>query len=401
MLDEISSKAHLNRAWQVIKKRDVAAGVDGITVDIFESSLSIQISVISRQLLAKKYSFQASKRKAIPKGSGQDTRDIHIFSVRDKVVQQAIQSKLLAKKKETSLFPEVYNDVAVAYIPKLNGVAMAVKKIKGFHSQGKIFITCLDIKDFFDNIPGDELFKIIIKRLPDDSINWLIEATIKQKIFALEEDVDKVLQGAVLAPLYSNIFLSKFDKYLIENGILAIRYADDLAIFSSNEQEATKSKAFVRKALKEIAKMDFYPDGDNSKAPKTRCLNDFAEFLGFRFTKGPRNLVISPSSKKINEEKQKITDVFSSLEFPTFVRKIQRCNRSISSWCQHYFRCGANQAPMRDAVQEISKQYENLAIHFLRKINVISANKLLSRIQLNEIGLLSPTNIKRKRSPRK
>ncbi|MFZ5437465.1 MAG: reverse transcriptase domain-containing protein [Patescibacteria group bacterium] len=388
----------MSRAWDVVKKRrDVAAGIDGVTVDEFEASLSSHLKTISKELNEQRYAFQAARKRAIPKDSTGATRDIHVFTVRDKIVQQAIQATLLAKKKEESLFPEVYNDIAIAYIPRLNGVAEAVKKAKTHYADGYIFLTNLDIQDFFDNIPGRLLFEKITKRLPDDSINWLIDATIKQKIYKISSDVDKVLQGSVLAPLYSNIYLSEFDFFLIKNGIRAVRYADDLALFSKNEDDAVKHRQTVREALKTLASMEFYPDDHHKKAPKIRCMNDFADFLGIRFSKGPRDVTVGPSPEKIDEEKQKITDAFRSEELVTFVHKINRSNRSINSWCQHYYTAGAHQSPMHSAIKEITDHYSRLCIQFLRDIAILSPRDSLTREQLNLLGVLGANAVKRKR----
>ena len=282
----------------------------------------------------------------------------------------------MSRKQKTSLFPEIYNDVAIAYIPGRNGVKYAVEKIKKFHKKGLLWITCLDIKDFFDNIPGDDLYKKLIKRLPDDSINWLVKKTIEQGGYKDPYLKNGVLQGSVLAPFYSNVFLSDFDLFLKTKKIVAVRFADDLAILSETQKKAIEYKEVVRSALFKLTKMHFYDDKDPIKAPKTSCLNNLAEFLGIRFSSRARKLVIGPSYGKIAEEKAALTEVFNdSRDVPTLEKKISKANRSVESWAQHYFSIKCHQVPMREAIAVISNHYQQLAHHFLLQMDIIAKDK--------------------------
>jgi len=400
LLKKITNRATIKRAWKAVRKKDSAPGVDNITVRRFEASKKSSFRKIQSELLNGTYSFQPSRQKAISKRSG-GSRNIHIFAMRDKVVQQCIQSILLAKRQNESLFPEVYNDIAIAYIPNLNGVSIAVSKVKEYYSTRNIFLTTLDIKNFFDNIPGKMLLQKITSKLPDQSINWLIKKTITQKVFVFSKTktFDKVLQGSVLAPLYSNIFLADFDSALSAKGIKAIRYADDLALFSKSSEEAIKHKKTVRKLLSKICSMEFYPDANKVKGPKIRCINDYAEFLGIRFSLGTRKyLIVEPTRRKIKMEKQRLTDIFNSPKNLTIISKITKSNQSVRSWCYHYFKSvKCHQRPMRSAITDITSHLSELVAMSLRKIQIINQAKILTTEQLKELGVLGPSQLKRKR----
>ncbi len=83
-----------------------------------------------------------------------------------------------------------------------------------------------------------------------------------------------IAQGAVLSPLYANIYLHQFDQHLVQQGYRLIRYADDLVIVCSSQKEAFRAMA---QAEREMAAL-----GLKFKPGKTGVvrLNQGFKFLG-------------------------------------------------------------------------------------------------------------------------
>lgn len=398
LLGKIANRKTISRAWDVVKKnKNVAPGIDDMTVALFEQSKNTHIDTIVKQLKNKTYQFQPSRRKAIPKGSGKGTRNIHIFTIRDKIVQQAIARLFLSNSKEKALFPEVYNNIGIAYLPKTNGVKISVDKVKEKYKEGNNYLCSMDIQDFFDNISGQKLYEKITTKLPDDSLNWLVKNTIDQEVYILDEKdtVSSVLQGSVLAPLYSNIFLADFDSSVEKSGIPAIRYADDIAIFSKTSEEAKLSRNKVRKLLQDTTGLDFYPDDHKKKGSKIMSFGQYVIFLGIRYSKSTKQyLKIEPSSEKISSQKEKVDKFFAEQTY-SIAENILRINLSIKSWHSHYTTCGCHQAPMREAIRDICNHY-NTATSSLLATNGITDKKLLTTSQLHILGVLKPNVLKKK-----
>src|SRR5690554_1993752 len=107
LIQRLSRYDFLDRAWAVVKKNRFAApGLDRLSVEDFDSSKRKHLSKILSQIKDGSYSFNDALKKSIPKSSGHGTRDIHVFSMRDKVVQQAIQAILIGKYEQKDFFPE-------------------------------------------------------------------------------------------------------------------------------------------------------------------------------------------------------------------------------------------------------------------------------------------------------
>lgn len=404
LIQQLSSAQTIERAWKVVRKnRKVAPGIDGVTIELFESTKRQELPLITEQLRNGSFDFQPAKRAHIRKNES-ETRPINVLTIRDKIVQQAIQTIFLPKRdREKTLFPEIYNSVAVAYLPGKNGLKESVEKIKQAYSEGYKFLVTMDIKSFFDEIPSEEMYKKIVTRLgTDTSINWLIKKTIEQEVHKKgvpELNPGGVLQGSILAPLYSNIYLAEFDKKLLESDLIAIRYADDIAILTRTHKSAVKAVEIARKSLKETAKMDFYPDGDK-KGPQIQHLDDHGVFLGIRYSRNPHDrLRIEPSKKKISTQKGKVDEFFLE-EDTSIAEAIIRTNQSIHSWFHHYDICGCHMGPLRKALREIHLHYLE-TIQFVLKKEDILLNPNLTRKQMYKLGVLNPSTLKRKRKRKK
>ena len=256
----------------------------------------------------------------------------------------------------------------------------------------------MDIRDFFDNIPGNELYNKIITQLPDDSLNWLIKNTIDQKVYILnkEEDVSQVLQGSVLAPLYSNIFLAEFDRAIEQNSIPALRYADDVAIFARSSEEAKFNRKILHELLHEITGLDFYPDDDKKKGSKIMSFGQYASFLGIRYSKSNKGyLRIEPSPEKIASQKERIVELFANESY-SIAENILRVNLSIKSWYSHYITCGCHQSLMRPAISAIFSHYHSVICYVLAQTGITNKTSL-TRGQLHMLGVMRPNLLEQKK----
>jgi hypothetical protein len=56
-------------------------------------------------------------------------------------------------------------------------------------------------------------------------------------------------QGMPVSPMLSNLLLKRFDEGLDKQGIVAVRYADDIAVFARSREECLEALAAVHLAI--------------------------------------------------------------------------------------------------------------------------------------------------------
>ncbi|MFW6008790.1 MAG: retron St85 family RNA-directed DNA polymerase [archaeon] len=108
------------------------------------------------------------------------------------------------------------------------------------HKENK-FILCLDIKNFFDNIPKKWVYNFYLKLGYNKHVSILLT-----NICTLEGHLP---QGAVTSPSLSNILLKRLDRrisgYAGKRNITYTRYADDIALSSNDPAILENSKQFI------------------------------------------------------------------------------------------------------------------------------------------------------------
>jgi RNA-directed DNA polymerase len=82
----------LHEAYRLAKKNDGAPGVDGVSfAAIEEGGVDVFIGQIRDELVSCRYAPMPNRRKEIPKDGGKKVRVLGIPSIRDRVVQGALQ----------------------------------------------------------------------------------------------------------------------------------------------------------------------------------------------------------------------------------------------------------------------------------------------------------------------
>ena len=194
----------LLQAWEEVKVKRAAGGVDRQSVDDFAKDLPKQIEGIVAELKSGTWKPQPYLRVEIPKKT-HEKRKLGLLTVKDKVIQQAI--KLLVEPKFEALFvPNSYG------YRKDRGALRAIRCLRDKCKQKNLqFALRLDIDDYFDNIDHAILLKRIEAVIKDSEIVRLIMLCTKMGVVtkhnAWSEVTKGVPQGAVLSPLLANLYL--------------------------------------------------------------------------------------------------------------------------------------------------------------------------------------------------
>lgn len=250
-------KENLNYIWRYSGESDKkAAGYDGKTPKKFRDNLDNQIRTISDKLYKADYHFKPLRAELIPKGNGK-FRVICIPTVRDRLVQRLLLC-LLTKPDQFKILNKI------SYGTNERGVQAAINEaVKKRNKSAWVIKT--DITSFFDSIDRSKLITLLERKLKRNKKLLLLplvkqvvncEIFIKNRVHKKELEGCGIItgrglrQGMPLSPFLANVFLKKFDDFIIKKSINAIRYVDDIMIFCSSEDECHKQIKLIKKALK-------------------------------------------------------------------------------------------------------------------------------------------------------
>ncbi|MEG4446278.1 CRISPR-associated endonuclease Cas1 [Microcoleus sp. AT9_B5] len=275
---------HLLAAWQQVRTRSNAAGIDGLTCELFAQAAEEQLHLLFRDLMHSRYFPKPAKGFHIPKKSG-GHRSIGISTVRDRIVQRLLLQSLYP------VLDEVFSDTCYAYRPGYSA-GMAVAHLSEIYTAQPTWIVKADIEKFFDNLCWP-LLLTDLERLQIAPIQvQLVEQQLKAGIVISGRYFNPgkgVVQGNILSGALANLYLTEFDLLCQTAGIYLIRYGDDFAVAAGGLLEATRVLNLIDGWLADIY-LSLHPE-------KTRIIAPHEEFtfLGYQFNAGR---VIAPVRKK-------------------------------------------------------------------------------------------------------
>jgi len=94
LMDKVESIPNLRSAFRRVRKNGGAAGVDRITIEMFEERLEENLTNLRKALSEGRYQPAAVRRVWIPKPGSREKRPLGIPTVRDRVVQTALRNVL-------------------------------------------------------------------------------------------------------------------------------------------------------------------------------------------------------------------------------------------------------------------------------------------------------------------
>jgi RNA-directed DNA polymerase len=311
----------MHHAFRSVRKNRGAAGIDKVSIAMFEANLEQNLLALMRDLKTRG-AFQALplRRTYIPKGPGQ-TRPLGIPAVRDRVAQEVLRQIL------SPLFERLFHDDSYGFRPGRN-CHMAVAKVVELHRLGYTHVLDADIKGFFDNLPHVVIMTALRAEVADGNILDLIEKFLKAGV--MEEGVFQPTrlgtpQGGVISPLLANIALNSLDWRLHERGVRFVRYADDFVVLCRTEAQVKEAHDLVQQHLTSL--------GLSLSAEKTKT-TQFREgfaFLGFVISSW--SIAMRPKSvEKFKTKVRELTPRSHNLD----ARVIEKLNRVIRGTANYF-----------------------------------------------------------------
>ncbi len=279
LIDKIHPRATLKAAFHQVAANKGAAGVDHVTVQMFENRLEENLKTLSEDLQSGRYRPQQIRRHYIPKPGSTEMRPLGIPTVRDRVVQTAVLNAL------EPIFERDFAEHSYGFRPG-RGCKDALRRVDQLLKSGHTYVVDADLKSYFDTIPHDRLLTLVARKVSDGRVLSLIESFLKQGVLdGLREwtPEEGSPQGGCISPLLSNIYLDPLDHLMAQEGFEMVRYADDFVVLCRSPEDAARALAVVQQWTAE-AGLKLHPE----KTKIVDATKEAFDFLGYRFQRGHR-----------------------------------------------------------------------------------------------------------------
>ena len=258
-------------AWRSVRINRGAAGIDKVSVQMFEQNLEQNLDRVLREMKDGTFRPMPARRVYIPKAPGK-FRPLGIPAVRDRIAQEVLRRLL------SPLFERRFHDDSYGFRPR-RSAHQAVERVLELHRQRYTYVLDADIKGCFDHISHKAVMSELSRVVADGNILRLVEEFLQAGV--LEDGTVRATregtpQGGVFSPLLANIALNVLDQFLEERGFRFARYADDFVVLCRTEAQAKEALALIRPLLAERLGLELSPE----KTLVTKFREGFT-FLGF------------------------------------------------------------------------------------------------------------------------
>lgn len=260
-------------AWRSVRRNRGAAGIDKVSIQMFEQNLDANLDRLMRELKQRTYEPLPARRVYIPKDAkATKFRPLGIPAVRDRVAQEVLRRLL------NPIFEARFHDHSYGFRPG-RGCHDAVEKVLALGRQGDRWVLDADISGFFDNLSHAAVMRELSDVVADGNILQLVEKFLRAGVMEggkVRPTRVGTPQGGVVSPLLANIALNVLDWHLHEQGYRFVRYADDFVVLCRSESEAKEALAAVERLLTDRLGLSLSAE----KTEVTRFHEGFT-FLGF------------------------------------------------------------------------------------------------------------------------
>ena len=234
LYDRLLDRRALARAFEKVRRAKGAPGIDGQTIDDFQSRLVEEVDRLVTELRTKIYQPQPVRKVSIPKPDGGE-RHLGIPTVRDRVVQQALLGIL------QPIFDPEFHPSSYGYRPGRSCQQAVAKATMFIRQYGLHHVVDMDLSKCFDRLDHDLILSSLRRRVADGSILNLVQMFLTSGVMIeghWEATERGSPQGGVVSPLIANIYLDAFDQEMKRRGHRIVRYADDILILCRSEAGA-------------------------------------------------------------------------------------------------------------------------------------------------------------------
>jgi RNA-directed DNA polymerase len=369
------SKREVWEAYRQVKANKGAAGVDGVSIEEFETDLRNNLYRIWNRMSSGSYFPPAVKAVEIPKPHGDGVRILGVPTVADRVAQ-TVAARRLETKVEPIFHPDSYG-----YRPGRS--ALDAVRICRQRCWAHNWVIDLDVAKFFDSVPWDLIVKAVQAHTDDPWVvlyvrRWLA-APLQLPDGTLHQRDRGTPQGSAISPVLANLFMHyAFDAWMAREhpSVPFERYADDAVVHCVNQGQAQRLVAAIADRMRQVG-LELHPTKTKivyCKDANRRGDHEVTSFtfLGYTFrARGARNqreqktftafvpAISKEALKKISGEVRRWRlDRKTGHTFADLARWI---NPIVRGWMQYY---GAFN---RSALYRLLQRINTYLVRWLRK----------------------------------
>lgn len=313
----------LSKAFNGVRRNRGAAGIDKMTIDLYNRNFCTNQELLMQQLKTRKYVPSPLKRVYIPKGNGK-TRPLGIPTIKCRIAQEVVRQLI------NPIFEKKFHINSFGFRAGKN-CHQAIAKVHSYLKEGYVFVVDADIKGFFDNIPHSLIMAEIASEIADGNILQLIERFLKSGVMEERQfrpTTKGTPQGGVISPLLPNIVLNQFDHALENEGYKFVRYADDFVILCKTRKQAQEALEFSRSILEVQMGLELSPE-----KTKVSHRKEGFDFLGFHFSSN--GITIKEKSKEKLKDKIKFITMRSQNLDSDMIKKLNQVCRGTVNYFAH------------------------------------------------------------------
>jgi group II intron reverse transcriptase/maturase len=252
------SKQEVWDAYVKVRTNRGAAGVDGCSIEDFETDLKGNLYKIWNRMSSGSYFPPPVKAVEIPKGHGGGVRVLGVPTVADRVAQTVV-AKRLGDEVEPAFHPDSYG-----YRPNraaLDAVGACRKRCWKYD-----WVLDLDIRKFFDSVPWDLIVTSVQHHTDQRWVvlyvtRWL-QAPLALPDGTLQQRDRGTPQGSAVSPVLANLFLHyAFDAWMARKfpSVPFERYVDDAVVHCVSERQARMLADAIGDRLDDVG-LQLHPD---------------------------------------------------------------------------------------------------------------------------------------------
>lgn len=313
----------MREAFKAVKRNRGAAGIDKVSIAMFERNLEANLASLMKDLKTKgTFVPKPLRRVWIAKDpQGKKLRPLGIPAVRDRVAQEVLRRLL------EPIFEPLFHDDSYGFRPQ-RSCHSAIRKVLTFHAAGYRVTLDADIAGFFDNIPHQLIVDAVAEEVADGNILNLIEKFLAAGVMengTFKHTTIGTPQGGVISPLLANIVLNKLDWRLSQTGYRFVRYADDFVVVCQTRTQAVAALTLVETVMTELG-LSLSPE-----KTKIASYGKGYDFLGFHLSHQSRT-IRSKSLEKFKTKVKELTQRSHNLE----ARVIKELNHVIRGTANYF-----------------------------------------------------------------
>ena len=244
-------------------RKDGAVGVDGETAQDYAANLEQNLLSLIDRLKSGRYQAPPVRRHYIAKADGGE-RGLGIPCFEDKVAQRAMVMLL------EPIYERDFMDCSWGFRPGRSAHQALQAVWSAVMERGGRWVLDVDVRKYFDSIPGAKLRALLARRVTDGVVRRLIDKWLKAgvledgQLFYPEAGTP---QGGVISPCLANIYLHYvLDEWFAEQvqprlrgPSTLVRYCDDFVMLFAYKDDAERVLQVLAKRLEKYG-LQLHPE---------------------------------------------------------------------------------------------------------------------------------------------